>query len=514
MPGDDAGLPNPLRPAVAGTRVPDPCVMVIFGGTGDLSRRKLIPALASLSREGHLPAGFSVVGIGRNPKSHEAYRNELREAVSSHSRHGPGGEGDFAALSEGIWYQAGDIGDPELYRSLRTLLDEIDRTRGTAGNRILYLAVPPSFQNAIIRGAGEHGVVGRRAEGPGYGRIIIEKPFGRDLETAAALNREVGAVFDERQVYRIDHYLGKETVQNIMVFRFANGIMEPLWNRAHIDHVQITVSESLGVEGRGTYFEEAGACRDIVQNHMLQLLCLVAMEPPVSVDPDAVRDEKVKVLRAVHAVEPYRDVVRGQYAAGSVNGERVPGYRDEPGVPRDSRTESFVALRLFVDSWRFAGVPFYLRTGKRLPRRVTEIALQFRSAPLPLFRQPGGATLEADSLVMRIQPDEGISLKFLSKFPGPSMRIQPVRMDFRYGTSFGVESPDAYERLLLDAMLGDSTLFTRRDEVEAAWRIVDPILDHWRADAGTPVPFYEAGSFGPSEADDMLAEDGRRWRRV
>jgi glucose-6-phosphate 1-dehydrogenase len=342
----------------------------------------------------------------------------------------------------------------------------------------------------------------------------VEKPFGRDLASASALNRDLNAVFDERQVYRIDHYLGKETVQNIMVFRFANGIMEPIWNRGHIDHVQITVSENLGLEGRGAYFEEAGACRDIVQNHMLQLLCLVAMEPPVSIDADAVRDEKVKVLRAVHDVEPYRDSVRAQYAAGSIGGERVMGYREEEGVSRDSRTETYVALRLFVDSWRWADVPFYIRTGKRLPRRVTEIALQFKAPPLPLFKNDFNESLEPNVLVMRIQPDEGISLKFLSKTPGPAMRVQPVKMDFRYGTSFGVDTPEAYERLLLDAMLGDSTLFTRRDEVEAAWRIIDPIIRHWEADRSGPVPFYEAGTWGPSEADDMVAEDGRRWRRV
>jgi glucose-6-phosphate 1-dehydrogenase len=395
---------------------------------------------------------------------------------------------------------------------LSKLLDSIDAKRGTGGNRVFYLSVPPSLFTTIVHCLGEAGL-NRQEEN--FSRIIIEKPFGHDLESAIVLNREMNRVFRENQIYRIDHYLGKETVQNILVFRFSNGIFEPIWNREYIDHIQITVAETIGVGSRGAYYEEAGALRDMVANHMLQLLSLVAMEPPVDFVADAVRDEKVKVLKAIGPLTSDIPIVRARYGSGWVGGERAKGYLEEEGVPLDSRTETFVSLRMLVDNWRWAGVPFYLRHGKRLPKRVTEVAIQFKRPPAMLFPMAvGGGVPQADTLAFRIQPDEGISLRFISTGPGQALQLRPVTMDFLYGTAFDIDPPEAYERLLLDCLLGDSTLFTRRDEVEAAWSILDPLLQTWRDSYPWDLSTHEAGTWGPVEAEELMARDGRVWRRL
>jgi glucose-6-phosphate 1-dehydrogenase len=547
-------LPNPLREGLSRERTAEPCALVIFGASGDLTRRKLVPGLFNLALDGLLGGGFSIVGFARREKTDEAFAAELLESVNAHSRRGPADPAVWRDFAAGIRYVPSPFENPEGYRRLAALLDQLDRERGTAGNRIFYLATPPSEHAVILAGlkaaglgGSAPGAGGPRPPGPdstivppapptgpdstvvapagsgtaapvhrgGFRRIVVEKPFGRDLRSAEELNRRVLDVFAEREVFRIDHYLGKETVQNILVFRFANGIFEPIWNQKYVDHVQITVGEDLGVERRGSYFEEAGILRDMIQNHVLQLLTLVAMEPPVAFDADAIRDEKVKVLRAVRPIAPgecARATVRGQYGPGSIGGRAVPGYREEEEVAKDSVTETFAALRLHVDTWRWGGVPFYLRAGKRLPKRVTEIAIQFRRIPHSLFRQEEDE-IEPNVLALRIQPDEGISLRFGSKIPGPVYRIQPVKMDFRYGASFGAGPPEAYERLLLDCMLGDSTLFTRKDEVERAWEIVTAIREGWDRMPAPAFPDYEAGSWGPAEADELLRREGRAWRK-
>jgi len=489
------------------TRTADPCTVVIVGVTGDLTRRKLFPALYNLLLDGLLPTSFAVVGVARTP--HDGIVDELRQGIESHSRR---------ALDAARWGELAAgcsfvpvAGDPESYQRLAAHLAEIDRSRGTQGNRLFYLSVPPSAVPSVLDGLAAAGLNQPGAEG-GYARIVLEKPIGHDLASATELNRTVHRAFHERNVFRIDHYLGKETVQNLLVFRFANAIFEPLWNQKYIDHVQITVAEPLGVEGRGAYFEEAGITRDIVQNHAFQLVCLTAMEPPASLDPTAIRNEKVKVLQALRPVDAAANgasSVRAQYIPGVIDGHEVPGYREEPGVSPDSRTESYVALRMHIDNWRWADVPFYVRAGKRLPRRLTEVALRFRGVPHRLFRQD---TPEANTLVLRIQPDEGMKLQFEVKVPGTSPRMKAVDMDFRYGQAFGAQPPEAYERLLLDAMLGDSTLFIRSDEVEAAWAYVDRLFEAWSA-SDQPLPEYTAGSWGPAEAEVMLARDGRTWRR-
>ncbi len=503
-------LENPLRAGLRLWRTPEPCTVVIFGASGDLTSRKLVPALYNLARERRLPGGFSVVGFARRAWDDATFRQVLLEGVNANSRARPVEEALWASFAEGIFYHRASFDDPAGYARLAARLAAIDATRDTGGNRVFYLATPPEAYPEIIAQLGAHGL-NRSPEG-GWTRIIIEKPFGRDLESARDLNRQVLAVFDEGQVYRIDHYLGKETVQNLLVFRFANGIFEPIWNRRYVDHVQITVAESLGVEDRGGYYDRAGALRDMIQNHLTQLLTLTAMEPPVAYDADAVRDEKVKVLRAIQPIAS-EATVRGQYGPGSVSGRPVRGYRDERGVAPDSQTETYVALKLFVENWRWAGVPFYLRSGKALPRRVSEIAVQFRRVPTLLFASTPVNDIEPNVLAIRIQPDEGITLKFSSKVPGQA-QIRPVTMDFRYGTSFGVASPEAYERLLLDCMLGDSTLFTRRDEVEASWALLTPILESWAAGPAQAFPNYEAGTWGPAAADAFIARDGRAWRRL
>ena len=506
--------PNPLREGLRIKQSTEPCVMVIFGATGDLTHRKLLPALYDLALEHPLPAGFSVVGFARRPFSDDDFRQQALESINAHSRQKPVNLQVWDSFASGIRYLQSAFHDPKGYEKLNTLLNTLDQERGTSGNRIFYLSTPPSQYPEIIQRIGAAGLNKNRK---GWTRIIIEKPFGHDLASAHELNRQVSKVFREEQVYRIDHYLGKETVQNILVFRLANGIFEPVWNRRYIDHVQITVAENLGLEGRSSYYEESGAIRDIVQNHVLQLLTLVAMEPPIAFDADAVRDEKVKVL---HALQPFvgRDVsinsIRAQYGPGWVGGKPVPGYLEENGVSPTSTTETYVSMKIYIDNWRWAGIPFYLRTGKYLPKRVTEIAIQFKQAPLILFkRSEAHGQIEPNVLILRIQPDEGISLKFGAKVPGTEMQIRAVNMDFFYGSSFVREQPEAYERLILDCMVGDSTLFTRRDEVEAAWTFIQGILDEWKDEPRETIQTYEAGTWGPQAADEYIWKDGRRWRR-
>jgi len=488
--------------------------MVIFGATGDLTHRKLLPALYNLALEHPLPAGFSVVGFARRPYSDEQFREQALESINQYSRQKPVNPQVWEGFAAGIRYLQSDFHDLKGYERLNTLLNKLDQERGTSGNRIFYLSTPPSQYPEIIQNLGAAGMNRSRK---GWTRIIIEKPFGHDLGSARELNRQVAKVFKEDQVYRIDHYLGKETVQNILVFRLANGIFEPVWNRRYVDHVQITVAENIGLEGRGAYYEESGAIRDMVQNHAMQLLSLVAMEPPIAFDANAVRDEKVKVLHALQPLagqDAVTNILRAQYGPGWVSGKQVVGYREEPGVSPRSTTETYVAMKVFIDSWRWAGVPFFLRTGKHLPKRVTEIAIQFKQAPLMLFkRSEAYGQVEPNVLTLRIQPDEGISLKFGAKVPGSEMQIRSVNMDFFYGSSFVREQPEAYERLLLDCMLGDSTLFTRRDEVEAAWAFIQGILDEWKVEPPETILTYESGTWGPQAADEFIWRDGRRWRR-
>src|SRR6266567_4087861 len=514
MPQRSAVEVNPLREGLRVKQGPEPCVMVIFGATGDLTHRKLLPALYNLALEHPLPAGFSVVGFARRPYNDDIFREQALDAINQFSRQKPVNPQVWESFASGIRYLQSDFNDPAGYEKLNILLNKLDQERGTGGNRIFYLSTPPSQYPDIIQNLGTAGLSRNRK---GWTRTIIEKPFGHDLTSARELNRQVGKVFREEQIYRIDHYLGKETVQNILVFRLANGIFEPVWNRRYVDHVQITVAENLGLEGRGAYFEEAGSIRDMIQNHMLQLLTLVSMEPPIAFDANPVRDEKVKVL---HALQPLigRDVltntIRGQYGPGGVGGKQVPGYLEENGVSPTSSTETFVAMKIFIDNWRWAGIPFYLRTGKHLPKRVTEIAIQFKQAPLILFkRSEAHGQIEPNVLILRIQPDEGISLKFGAKVPGTEMQIRAVNMDFFYGSSFVREQPEAYERLILDCMVGDSTLFTRRDEVEAAWTFIQGILDEWKDEPRETIQTYESGSWGPQVADEYIWKDGRRWRR-
>jgi glucose-6-phosphate 1-dehydrogenase len=502
---ESAVASNPLREGIVTRRTPEPCVLVIFGATGDLTGRKLIPALCNLAHEGQLPPGFAIVGFARRPKSNDEFRADLLKGVQQFCRFSPINPAVWDAFAQGVFYHQAEFHDPTGYAKLDELLQKLDKERGTAGNRIFYLATAPTDFTTIIRQLGAHGL-GRGTSS----RIIVEKPFGRSLDTARELNAVLAGVFDESQVYRIDHYLGKETVQNILALRFANEIFEPLWNAKYVDHVQITVAESLGVEGRGGYYDQSGALRDMVQNHMMQLLSLVAMEPPTALGSEDIHSEKVKVLRAIRPLAPSHSV-RGQYAAGSIAGKEVVGYHAEPKVAPNSRTETFVALKLFIDNWRWAGVPFYLRHGKRLPKQTAEIAIQFKAPPAVLFAAEQCAPLQPNVLVLRIQPDEGIAIRMNAKTPGTVLNLQPVKMDFRYGGSFGARSPDAYERLLHDVIVGDSTLFTRNDEVECSWALMDAILAGWQN--APPPARYEAGTWGPAEADEFIARDGRTWRR-
>jgi glucose-6-phosphate 1-dehydrogenase len=508
-------LENPLREGLRLERVPDPAVFVLFGSTGDLAHRKVVPALFQLWRTHLLPHEFVIVAVGRRPYTDDAFRAELKEALDKYSRVQPVDKETWDDLAQRIVYHRGDFNDPAMYASLADRLDDLDEERGTRGNRLFYLATQPSAFPDIVQQLGKVGLDHERHES-GWRRVVIEKPFGHDLDSAIKLNREVLKVFRERQVYRIDHYLGKETVRNLLVFRFANGIFEPIWNRRHIDHVQITVAESIGIEARGAFYEETGASRDFLQNHLLQLLSLVAMEPPATFEADALRDEKVKVIRAVADLTPEQvrtDVVRGQYGPGWVNAKPAVGYRGEAEVDPQSETETYIAARLTVDDWRWSGIPFYLRMGKRLPKRSTEIAIQFKDVPHQLFKD-SATDPEANLLAMRIQPDEGIMLRFGAKVPGLGIDVRNVTMDFTYGSAFQVDSPDAYETLILDVLLGDASLFTRADEVEEAWGIVDPIIAAWAEMPPPEFPNYEAGTWGPEAAEDLLAREGRRWRRI
>jgi len=505
---------NPLREGLINRRTPEPCALVIFGATGDLTHRKLVPALYNLAHEGQLPSSFAVVGFARRPKTNDEFRAELQQGVREFSRFSPINPAVWDAFAQGVYYHRSEFGDDKGYDSLGKTLEQIDRTHGTAGNRLFYLATAPTEFEEIIQKLGVHGLVQHgHNHGPSQ-RIIVEKPFGRSLDTARELNGVLARVFDEHQIFRIDHYLGKETVQNILALRFANEIFEPLWNQKYIDHVQITVAESIGVEGRGAYYDNSGALRDMAQNHMMQLLALVAMEPPASLEAEDIRDEKVKVLRSIRLIaseQAQQFTVRGQYGRGAIAGKPVAAYHEEPNVAPDSPTETFVALKLFLDNWRWAGAPFYLRHGKRLPKQVAEIAIQFKAPPAVLFAAEQAAPLQPNVLVLRIQPDEGVAIRMNAKVPGTTLNLQPVKMDFRYGGSFGARSPDAYERLLHDAIVGDSTLFTRRDEVECSWSIMDAILDGWQK-APAPVA-YESGTWGPVEADAFIQADERQWRR-
>jgi glucose-6-phosphate 1-dehydrogenase len=511
---DALGEMNPLRKGLTDERRPDPCIVVIFGASGDLTKRKLVPALYSLASEQLLPSNFAVVGFSRRPQDDAAFRQAMRESCSEFARLRPVDEGVWNTFGSGLHYQPGSYDDLGSYQALKARLDAIDRERGTRGNRLFYLSTPPSAFPLTIKNLGESGLINRTSNRP-FTRVIIEKPFGVDLSTATQLNRQCLEVLTEQQIYRIDHYLGKETVQNLMVLRFANGLFEPLWNSRYVDHVQITGAEALGIEGRGGYFEQAGILRDMVQNHLFQVLCLTAMEPPVTLHADELRDEKVKVLKALRPLPEggVNDfVVRGQYREGSVGVRRLRSYLQEPGVAADSRTETYVALKLFIDNWRWAGVPFYLRAGKAMPKKVTEVALVFRAAPHNLFRARGLSSPAPNVLAIRIQPDEGVSLRFGSKVPGNSLDILPVNMEFRYGTSFGNEPPEAYERLLLDCLLGDPALFTRGDEVEASWRWVSRVHQEWAMLTDQPLRAYEAGTWGPESAERLLLRDGHAWR--
>ncbi len=496
-------------------RAGDPCVLVIFGAAGDLTQRLLIPSLYNLAHHHLLPQNFAVVGLARNEMTDEDFRQSMHRAIDQSARIGTVEPAIWENLEKRLHYIAASFDDPGGYTRLAEVLAQCDRDFHTQGNYLFYLATPPTFFGEITRQLGMAALTQEPEQS--WRRIIIEKPFGRDLDSAKALNRTVLSVFGEQQVYRIDHYLGKETVQNVLVFRFANGMLEPVWNRRYIDNVQITVSETVGVEGRGGYYDQAGILRDMIQNHMFQILALIAMEPPFSFESDAVRDEKAKVLHAIHPMtheEVLTNTVRGQYGEGMVEGERLSAYRSEPDVSPTSNTETYGAMKLFIDNWRWAEVPFYLRSGKALPKRLTEVAIQFRRAPLMLFRKMQGAPVQANRLIIQIQPQEGISWEFEAKVPGPAVNVKTVSMDFNYEDHFGSEPSTGYETLLYDAMIGDSTLFQRNDIVEAAWTVATPILDIWQALPARNFPNYPArNAWGPREAEEMMRRDGREWRQ-
>ncbi|MGA2598757.1 MAG: glucose-6-phosphate dehydrogenase [Bryobacteraceae bacterium] len=489
----------------------DPCVMVIFGASGDLTKRKLLPTLYNLAKNDAVSADFALIGFAIEPLSDDQFRELVRKDLVEFAGAPP--QCKFCEwLLERVYYVSGDLRDTAAYEHLKSLLVEVDARHNTRGNFLYYLATRPGLFGEVVDHLGKCGLA-EEASGH-WRRVVIEKPFGRDLESARALNQEIRNVLTEKQIYRIDHYLGKETVQNILVFRFSNGIFEPIWNRRYIDHVQITVAETLGVEQRGDYYDNAGALRDMVPNHILQLVTLTAMEPPISFQADAVRDEQAKILNAITPMAP-EDVltraVRGQYGEGTIDGKSVPAYRSEPKVAPDSHIETFVALKLTIDNWRWADVPFYIRTGKRLGKRTSEIAIQFRRAPFILFRDTPVEHLNPNLLVLHIQPDEGISLRFGAKQPGPVVHVGVVDMDFRYSDYFGTEPSTGYERLLYDCMIGDATLFQRADMVEAGWSVVQPVLDVWSALPPRNFPNYKAGTMGPKDADDLMERDKRKW---
>ncbi len=496
---------SPGRPA-------DPCIMVIFGAAGDLTRRKLIPALYNLAKAQLLSREFAILGVAHSPMSTEDFRNKLSEDI----RHYAGSDIDsdiWEWFTRRLYYVTAEFNDKNVYSQLKTTLEKLDKDHSTHGNYFFYLATAPDFFGPIVEQLAATGLM--QEENGHWRRVIVEKPFGRDIDSAKTLNQQLLKFASEKQIYRIDHYLGKETVQNILAFRFANGIFEPIWNRRYIDHVQITVAETVGVEQRGSYYDQAGALRDMVPNHIMQLISLTAMEPPVSFRADAVRDEQAKILHAIQPLsseEVLTRTVRGQYGSGVENAHRVPGYREEPDVPPDSRTETFVAMKLAIDNWRWADVPFYLRTGKRLATQSTQIVIQFRRAPFVLFRDTPVENLMPNQLVLHIQPEEGIALQFAAKVPGPIMRLGAVDMNFKYADYFGTQPSTGYERLLHDCMIGDATLFQRADMVEAGWCVVSPALDVWKALPPRNFPNYPAGSWGPKDSDELLERDGRHWR--
>jgi glucose-6-phosphate 1-dehydrogenase len=507
---------NPLAANGGSQKIADPCIMVIFGATGDLTARKLLPALYNLNKEGLLSTHFACVGFARRQKTADDFRKEMEEAVDQFSRTQPIDKDVWSTFSEHLFYHVSEFHEDKGYEELNKLLNDLDNKFGTKGNRIFYLSTQPSFFPVIIEKLNQHHLIYKQGEVQDkWSRVIIEKPFGEDLDSAIALNKEIRKHLDESQIYRIDHYLGKETVQNLLVFRFSNPFFEAVWNNRHVDNVQITVCEDIGVGTRGRFFEEAGILRDIVQNHVMQLLSLVCMEPPNNTKADAIHNEKVKVLEAIRPfpkdhLDEY--VVRGQYGPGFIEGKPVIGYRQEENVAKDSSIETYVALELFIDNWRWSGVPFYLRAGKRLPKKSTEIAITFKPAPGFLFKE--GKTIEQNVLVIRIQPDEGISLKINCKVPGISGPIQPVKMDFQYGAYFGTTPPEAYERLILDCMSGDNTLFARADEVFASWKLLTPVLKYWQEHKDIKFPNYASGTWGPAEADQMLERNGAKWRLI
>lgn len=501
MDQSDPCRPQPPRP--------DSCTLVLFGATGDLTRRKLVPALYSLSLQRLLPERFAILAFARRPKDDAQFRQDLREAVREFAPGLPSEGSAWDRFASRAFYQRGRLDSPEDYLALRDRLESLERQERLGDSRLYYLATPPEHFAEVVRHLGESGLA--RPDDGAWTRIIVEKPFGSDLESARQLNRQLRQYFAEEQIYRIDHYLGKETVQNILVLRFANSLFELLWSHLYVDNVQITVAETLGMEGRGAYYDAVGAARDVVQNHALQLLTLIAMEPPVSLEADRIRDEKVKVLHSMRPIaDARRETVRGQYAAGTIGGRTVPAYQAEEGVPPGSRTETFTALRLWVDNWRWAGVPFYIRAGKRLATRETKVALQLREVPDVLFARLACGEVTPNRITIRIQPNEGVEILMSAKEPGPAMIVSPVPMEFSYREVFGSKIPDAYERLLLNAMLGEASLFARADEVEAAWGLVTPIIQQWSADPRPPEP-YAAGTWGPEGADRLLRDDGRCW---
>lgn len=508
---------SPLEEEGSKAKNLEPCIVVIFGATGDLTGRKLFPALYNLMRDGQLPTHFACCGFARRPKKHEEFRAEMKEDINKFSRVKPVDDSLWNTFSSQIYYHTSDFDDDNGYESLKTFLEDLDKKIGTKGNRVFYLSTQPKYFPIIVEKLSQHKLIYNTKEVKDkWSRVIIEKPFGHDHQSAVELQKFVLNHLDESQIYRIDHYLGKETVQNMLVFRFDNSIFEAVWNNHYIEQVQITMGEEIGIGTRGAFFEEAGILRDIVQNHIMQLLTLLAMEPPVSLNADAIRDEKVKVLQSIRPIsmDRFNDfVVRGQYGPGFIDGKPVKGYREEANVDPNSSVETYAALRLYIDNWRWAGVPFYIRSGKRLPKRSTELAIIFKEVPGILFskRRKRG---ENNVLVMRIQPNEGISLKINSKVPGPQSPIQPVKMDFNYGSYFGLSPPEAYERLICDCMLGDGTLFARGDEVLTSWKLMTPILQRWQENPPSDFPNYASGTWGPKAADDMLAKNGHQWRLI
>lgn len=508
---------HPLEEPGQSSRNLDPCIIVIFGATGDLTARKLMPALYNLKREGQIPTSFACVGFARREKTNDQFRDEMKKAIGEHSRVKPIDEPVWDTFKNHVYYHQSEFDNDEGYEGLAKFLSEIDANHGTKGNHIFYLSTQPSYFTMIIEKLRKHNLIYDHAEDvEKWSRVIIEKPFGHDYDSAIALQKDLTQYLNEKQIYRIDHYLGKETVQNLLVFRFANSIFESLWNHRYIDHVQITVAEDIGIGTRGKFYEEQGLVRDIMQNHMMQLLSLVAMEPPVNLSADAIRDEKVKVLEALRLFKGddfETSAIRGQYGPSFVNGDPVKGYREEDNVDKNSSVPTYAAVKLYIDNWRWDGVPFYMRGAKRLPKRTTEIAITFKKPPGVLFQKTDKSS-EPNILAIRIQPNEGTALKINCKVPGPSSPIQPVKMDFRYGAFFGLAPPDAYERLICDCIAGDTTLFARQDEVFHSWRLFTPILKYWDEHPPKDYPNYEAGSWGPQISEDMLQKDGRKWRLI